>query len=327
MPQTLITIDTEIGELGKYRPDAFETFIEGKVDGEEVGCKFIMDILDKYNAKGEFFVDIYPYKQIGKEKFANLCKNIVKKGHNVQLHTHPSMAFDRERIYMHQYSLKEQIEILELGKEKIKEWIGKYPTAHRAGGYGINEDTLKALSQVGILHDSSYFFGNGNCKFHCNAKNKPFRVAEIVEIPITVFKRIVNYKFLNCNILHREHFQKLDIRYGATVDEIKRVVEGSDENDIIILFLHSFNFVNLPYNFRRREYGTISINEGMIKGFEDLLKWISQQKNCRVTTIDRLKVDFSHDDICIEIPNIHRGDIKQKIFDSFTNRILKVRRT
>ena len=327
MSQILITIDTEIGELGKYRPDAFETFIEGKVDGREVGYKFIMDILDKYNAKGEFFVDVYPYKQIGEEKFANLCEHIVKQGHNVQLHTHPSTYFGRERIYMHQYSLKEQIEILELGKEKIKEWIGKYPIAHRAGGYGINEDTFKALSQVGILHDSSYFYGNGNCKFQCDVKNKPFRVGKIVEIPITVFKRMVNHKFMNRNIIHQEHFQKLDLRYGATVSEIKKVVEGSDENDIIMLFLHSFNFLNLPYNFRRGEYGTISVNDGMIKDFDDLLKWILQQKNCRVTTIDRLKVDFSHDDFCIEIPIRSSGSIKQKIFDNFTNRILRVRRT
>ena len=327
MAQILITIDNEIGERGKYHPDAFETFIEGKVDGKEVGYKFIMDILDKYNAKGEFFVDVYPYKQIGEEKFANLCKNIVKRGYRVQLHTHPSMAFDRERIHMHQYSLKEQIEILELGKEKIKEWTGNYPIAHRAGGYGINEDTFEALSQVGILHDSSYFYGHKNCKFPCDVKNKPFRVGEVTEIPITVFKRVVNRKFLNRNILHREHFQKLDLRYGATVREIKKVVNDSDENAIIILFLHSFNFLNLPYNFRRKEYGTISVNDGMIKDFEELLKWISQPKNCRVTTIDRLKVDFSHDDFCIENPIRSSVNIKQKIVDNFTNRILKVRRT
>lgn len=327
MSQILITIDTEIGELGKYRPDAFETFIEGKVGGKEVGYKFIMEMLDKYNAKGEFFVDIYPYKQIGEDKFANLCENIVKRGHHVQLHTHPSMYFSRERIHMHQYSLKEQIEILELGKEKINDWIGKYPIAHRAGGYGINEDTLKALSQVGIPYDSSYFYGNGNCKFQCDVKNKPFRIGKVVEIPITLFKRIFTYKFLNRNIIHREHFQKMDMRYGAAVDELKKVIDKSGENDIIVLFLHSFNFLILPYNFRKREYGRISINEGMIKDCDDLLKWISLHKKGSFTTIDTLRIDFSHDDICIEIPSMNRGGIKQKIFDDFTNRVLKVRRT
>lgn len=325
MAQILITIDTEIGELGKYRPDAFETFIEGKVEGREVGYKFIMDLLDRYRAKGEFFVDVYPYNQIGEEKIAALCENVVKKGHNVQLHTHPSMAFDRERINMHLYSLKEQVEILEFGKAKIKEWTGKYPIAHRAGGYGINEDTFKALSQVGIQYDSSYFFGNSNCKFQCDIKNKQFKVKAVTEIPITVFKKVVTFNFLNLNIRHREHFQKLDIRYGATVSEIKKVIDDSDEDEVIVLFLHSFNFLDLPYNFRKRGYGTLSINDNMIKKIEDILSWISSHKKSSFTTIANLRIDFSHDDRCIEFPS--RGSIKQKIFDVFTNRMLKVRRT
>jgi len=300
MAQILITIDTEIGELGKYRPDAFETFIEGKVDGKEVGYKFIMDILDKYNAKGEFFVDVYPYKQIGEDKFANLCKNIVKKGHNVQLHTHPSMAFDRERIHMHQYSLKEQIEILELGKEKIKAWIGKYPIAHRAGGYGINEDTFKALSQVGILHDSSYFYGHGNCKFQCDVKNKPFRVGGIVEIPITVFKRVVNYELLGVKFFNRKSFQKLDMKYGASVDEIKEVIRRSGEDSVIVLFLHSFNFLRIEYDFRKNKYSYIGIDEVNIEGFDRLVSWISEQ-HMKYIDIEDIDKKLSKEDKFVSI--------------------------
>lgn len=285
MAQILITIDTEIGELGKYRPDAFETFIEGKVGGKEVGYKFIMDMLDKYGAEGEFFVDVYPYKQIGEDKFANLCENIGKRGHSVQLHTHPSMAFDRERIYMHQYSLKEQIEILELGKEKIKAWTGKYPIAHRAGGYGINKDTFKALSQVGIPYDSSYFYGNGNCKFQYNVKNKPFRVDEILEIPITVFRKMLNYKFLNITFLHREHFPKLDLNYGATLDEIKRVINESSNDDVMILFFHSFSFLKIKYDFSKNRYAQIGINYDYIEKFKKLMRWISLQSNLKYINI------------------------------------------
>jgi len=281
MSQILITIDTEIGELGKYRPDAFEIFIEGKVDGRKVGYKFIMEILDKYDVEGEFFVDVYPYKQIGEDKFANLCKNIVKRGHNVQLHTHPSMAFDRDRIHMHQYSLKEQIEILELGKEKIKDWTGNYPIAHRAGGYGINEDTFKALSQVGILHDSSYFYGHGNCKFPCDVKNKPFKVGEVTEIPITVFKRVVNYKFMNRTLRYKEQFSKLDLNYGATVDEIKKVINESSNDDVMILFVHSFSFLKIKYDFGKKRYAYIGINHDYIEKFKKLMKWISLQSTIK----------------------------------------------
>lgn len=323
MLQILITIDTEIGELGKYRPDAFETFIEGKINNKEVGYKFIMDILDKYGVKGEFFVDVYPYKQIGEEKFATLCRNIVQRGHNVQLHTHPSIDFDEKRIYMHQYSLKEQVEILKIG-EKIKDWTGKYPIAHRAGGYGINIDTFKALDQIGIYYDSSYFYGNKNCEFHHDIKNKLFKIGNITEIPITVFKKIVSYDFLGINISRREYFQKLDIRYGATIDEIKKVIRDNGKDSIIVLFLHSFNFLKLPYNFTKRKYGKISIDEEMIKKFENLFKWISFQKNYCFTTMEKLKVNFSQKNTYVEISQ--KGSIIQMIYNMLRNRILKNRR-
>jgi hypothetical protein len=325
MLQILITIDTEIGELGKYRPNAFETFIEGKVDDKEVGYRSIMDILDKYNAKGEFFVDIYPYKQIGEDKFALLCQNITKRGHNVQLHTHPSMAFDKNRIYMHQYSLKEQIEILGLGKRKIKEWISKYPVAHRAGGYGINEDTFRALENIGIYYDSSYFYGNDNCKVYYDIKNVPFKVGNITEIPITVFKRITNRSFFSINIYQREYFQKHDIRYGATEDEIKELISKSDNDINIILFFHSFNFLKLPYNFRTKRYGKISINKKMMEKFENIIKWISLQNNCSFTTIDKLKINFSQKETYMEI--FKKESIYKIIYDKFANRILRIRKT
>ncbi len=320
MPQILITIDTEIGELGKDKPDAFEIFIEGKVEGQETGYRFIIDVLDKYSVRGEFFVDPYPYKKIGEEKLRGLCQNIACRGHHVQLHTHPSMAFDKERIFMHQYSLEEQVEILEIGKQKIKDWIGKYPIAHRAGGYGIDENTFKALEKVEICYDSSYFHKNENCKFQRDVKNRAFKIGTITEIPVTVFKKIVHYRYLSC----REHFQKLDIRYGATPEAIKEVVSKSSENDLIVLFLHSFNFLSLPYNFRGNKYGRICVEKGLIKKFDGLLEWISLQKNCSFTTIDQLKIDFSQDDACLVIPE--KGSLRQKIYDSFTEKILRVKK-
>ena len=325
MPQILITIDTEIGELGKNKPDAFETFIEGKINDREVGYRFIMDVLDKYDIRGEFFVDVYPYEYIGESKFANLCINIAERGHNVQLHTHPAMAFDRKRIYMHQYSFEEQVKILELGKHKIKDWIGKYPIVHRAGGYGINENTFRALEKVGIHYDSSYFYKNTNCKFQTSVKNKLFKVGNIIEIPVTVFEKIVDYKILGIKILNKERFRKLDIKYGATVSEIQEAISKSSKNDIIILFLHSFNFLNLPYNFSRRKYGTISINDMLIEKFKKLLDWISLQENCKFVTFDTLKMDSSQKDAFIKISQ--EGNILKETYNFFRYKVLKTRKS
>jgi len=322
MAQILVTIDTEVGELGKDAPDAFEVFIEGKVHNREVGYGFIMDVLDEYGAKGEFFIDIYPYREIGENNFASLCENIVKRGHCVQLHTHPSTLFDKERIFLHQYSLEEQREILLFGKEKLREWIGTYPLAHRAGGYGINEYTFKALEEAGVGYDSSYFYGNKNCKFHSNIKNKPFRIKSVTEIPITVFKRVLRDKLFLINICRREQFNKLDMRYGVTIEEIKEVINKTPGDDIIVLFLHSFNFLDLLYDFRGRKLRRIGIDEEGIKGFENLIIWISSQENCSFITMDRLKVDFSGNDTCVEI--VGKGSVVKRICDNFRNKVFRV---
>lgn len=323
MPQILITIDTEIGELTEDRPDAFEIFIEGKVGGKEVGYKFIMDILDKYNIKGEFFTDVYPYKIMGEEKFAKLCQNIFQRGHGVQLHTHPSTAFDTSRKYMYQYSLSEQLDILKLGREKIKEWAGKYPVAHRAGGYGANTDTFEALKQTGMRYDSSYLYGNENCKLKNDFKNKIFEINGILEVPVTVFFKIINYKFLGINISSKKYFQKLDIRYGAELEEIKKVISQSAKNNILVLFLHSFNFLSLPYNFNTKKYGKISIDKDIIDNFQELLDWITKQKECIFCNFEKLEPDFFAKDNIVEISS--RGNITPKLYDKFNYKIFKNR--
>ena len=209
MPQILFTIDTEIGELTKNEKGAFEIFIEGKIGTKKFGYELIMDLLEKYQAKGEFFVDIYPWRKIGEKKFANLCQKIIKRGHKINLHTHPSKMFDSKRTFMHQYSQKEQIEILKLGKKKIKQWTGKYPLAHRARGYGINQDTFKALKKVNIKYDCSYFYQNKNCHLQTEIVNRPFIHHDILEIPVTVFCRKIKYNLLNFNIKYgKKYYQK-----------------------------------------------------------------------------------------------------------------------
>ena len=237
----------------------------------------------------EFFVDIYPWRKIGEKKFANLCQKIIKRGHKINLHTHPSKMFDSKRTFMHQYSQKEQIEILKLGKKKIKQWTGKYPLAHRARGYGINQDTFKALKKVNIKYDCSYFYQNKNCHLQTEIVNRPFIHHDILEIPVTVFCRKIKYNLLNFNIKYgKKYYQKLDLRYGVRLSEIKKVIKKTAKNDIIVIFLHSFNFLNLPYNQREKQYLKPSVNHKIIQDFAELIKWLSQQKNCIFTNIDKL---------------------------------------
>jgi hypothetical protein len=335
MPQIIVTIDTEIGELSRYARNSFEIFVEGKVNGQEVGYQFILGLLEKYGAVGEFFVDIYTHNWIGENKFVCLCDTINRRGHRVQLHTHPSMAFDNGRPNLYQYSLEEQVEILKFGKEKIKEWIGVFPTAHRAGMYGINEDTFKALEKVGIFYDCSYFYGHENCKYQSIYKTEPFRIGNVTEIPVTVFKQVVSNRnpmtVLIKFVLQRkmgqktwmsQQFQKLDIRHSATVSEIKEVISQSRHDAIIILFLHSFNFLDLLFNFKKREYDSIRINDTLIGDFEELLVWISKRESCKFTNFENLSIHYGQKDELIEISKKENSNVIKSLFKLFETRVL-----
>lgn len=121
MKQILITCDTEVGELHAGKTDAFEIFIKGETGGMEVGVRLINDLASKYGAAVEHFVDVYPYERYGEHKFEQICRDIIWDGHGVNLHTHPSGKYDKNRKFMRQYSLDEQIEIINFGKQKIKE--------------------------------------------------------------------------------------------------------------------------------------------------------------------------------------------------------------
>ena len=235
----IITIDTEVGEKAKHVKNGFEKFVLGKIGSHYYGVPKIVEILDEFNFKAEFFVDVYEYKFFGEGKYKDLCKFLHEKGHGVQLHTHPSYAYDLNRINMYEYSLEEQIKIISEGKELIKKWIGKSPIAHRAGNYGADNNTLTALKENNIKIDSSFFYKQDNCKIQLSTINEPIFYNGVLEVPVTVIKR--HPKVLGIPISLKINWSKLDINWLSFRD-----FKGSMckiKSNYIVIFLHSSSFV------------------------------------------------------------------------------------
>lgn len=319
MKQILVTIDTEVGELGLNQPQAFETFIEGRVGNEVYGYQKIIKLLDQNKAVGEFFVDVYPTKQLGEERLARLCKDIDQKGHRVQLHTHPDSAFDAKRRYLADYTQIEQKEIVQIGIDRIKKWTGKTPVAHRAGGYGINPDSLQVLEKVGIIFDSSFHAENPQCQLPSVHTNAPYKIGRVWEIPVSGYTRQVDYRFLSIPLLQRQHFQKLDIRYGSTAREIQEAITRAPDNSVHVLFLHSFNFLKLPYNFQKKQFGAIEPWPELFQEFSNLLAWLAGRPDCCFTDFAGLQL-AEIEDYLVEVKTSrplfnHLGNIiQEKLF-------------
>lgn len=319
MKQILITCDTEVGELHAGRADAFEIFIKGEIEDREVGVKLINDLASKCGAAVEHFVDVYPYERYGEHKFEQLCRDIIQSEHGINLHTHPSGKYDKNRKFMWQYSVDEQTEIVNFGKQKIKEWTGMDVLAHRAGGYGANDDTLRALRVNDIFIDSSFFYKNENCKINYDYINKASEKNGVLQLPVSVYEKQKRYGFLKT----KSSFQKFDFRYGSSADEILKAIDLMPENCIIVLFLHSFNFLNLKYSFKDKKYVKISINHKLINEYKRLLASIADKTECKFSSIKDLDMGgLSDEDF---VPTLHVNvDMIKYAKDKFRLKFMRV---
>lgn len=267
-PKVIITIDTEIGEKAKFTKKGFENFVMGEIGDQYYGVPEITRVLNFYNFKAEFFVDVYESKYYGDDKYLNLCKYLDEKGHGVELHTHPSYAYDIARVNMHQYSLEEQIQIVSDGKNMIKKWIGKYPVAHRAGGYGANNDTLTALRVNDIEIDSSFLYNHVNCKIKLKTINNPILSNNVLEIPVTVIKKSFSmHPFIPP---FQSRWLKLDVN-GLTLKDLKKAINKL-ESEFVIIFLHSSSFILRD----KTSLNIKGINHSEINKFEQLLKYLCE---------------------------------------------------
>ena len=308
MKRVLITCDTEVGELSRHENDAFDIFVEGKVDSKEVGVALINQIAKEYKAYVLHFVDVYAYKNHGEKEFSDLCQNILKGGHFLGLHTHPSSLYDPNRSWMHQYSFEEQCDIIAFGLNKMKEWTGEAPLTHRAGNYGINQNTLNALKENGINYDYSYYKGHPNCFFQHKNLNNVFKENDIMMVPVTIFED--NKCFLP-SFKKVSSYKKLDFRY-SNLKQVIQCINLMSQNSTVILFLHSFNFLNIPYDAKRKKFGQFTINHQLIKDYRTLLRYVSDDPNFHFVKPDEITCLGDEKEKCLSF-NSYSSDFPRVI--------------
>lgn len=273
-----ITIDTE---STNYWPLLEQ--IDTNIDGVSCGISRMMDICDKYDVKATFFLNVYEYKVYGEAEIKKIARYIQKRGHDVQLHTHPEWTYDKERASLWEYSLQDQIKIIRDGKSLIEKWIGTSVLAHRAGGYLADNNTIKALAVNNIFIDSSFFFNSNNCKISYSILNVNSirKIDEVWEIPVTLFTR---QETPNLNILGLSpvvRYRKIDIDW-ADYESLKSSIIQANNNGIkvITLFLHSFSFLE----DKERKPAVKDIEK-----FDNILSFITDHPNLQVVTSHALK--------------------------------------
>lgn len=246
-----ITIDTECAEeRGTSAPVlGWDLRVWGRFANQRraLGVELIMDELERCDLRGTFFVEALGSAYFGEAELAEVCRAIVARGHDVQLHAHPRQIVADWRTRrvpaasddIGTYPVDDQTRML-AGGIAILERCG-VPAASvrgfRAGNYGAHNSTWEAMARAGLVVSSSYnpcYFGK-NCKLRFDAASAGLFRAEhgVWELPITNFVDGSGHR----------HAQIAAISRGETRELLERAyATGLSEVTIVT---HSFELYHL----------------------------------------------------------------------------------
>lgn len=248
--KVFLTVDVEHSIGGAFhnpqlKPVGNKRHIYCEIKGKDYGISLIMDALEKNNLAATFFLEVMNKAYFGEEESKSVCQYILKRNHDVQLHVHPNYRYFTQGMtkpcsdLLADYSLDEQIEIIAEGISLLKKYGVSHPIAFRAGCFGANDNTLKAIRKNGLLFDSSYClkFQGKTCFLNdFEAINDATEKDSVIEFPIT--------HFIDFKALSYRRIKPLDIS-AVSFYEIRKVLENAQvhgPNNIVII-MHSFSFV------------------------------------------------------------------------------------
>ena len=203
MTSVYLTIDTEYSAAlphGPGRADRAENFARSIAcitpDGP-AGITHKLDLLERFGQRAVFFVDPMSALLWGVAAIEDVVAPIIEAGQDVQLHCHPEwlefalpggpFAGLRGRN-IKDFPFEEQCRILEWARATLVSAGAPEPVAFRAGNYGANRDTLRALREIGLGYDSSHTPGivGGDSALDLGATDtQPLLYDGIIEVPVS----------------------------------------------------------------------------------------------------------------------------------------------
>ena len=248
MTAILVTIDTELSPAAHQRgvsaSDNFATAILGRVSDGEWGVAYQANMLQANGLKAVFFVEALCASVFGLDLLKRTVEPILSAGQAVQLHIHAEwlqwMAADpvdgRRGRCIADFGYNDQCRLIGLGIENLVAAGAPVPVAFRAGNYGANNETLRALASNGIGFDTSYnlpFLGRPCGIVAERPLMDPAKIDGVVEVPISFFED------------YPRHARAAQI-CAVSASEMRLVVEQSvaQRRQTAVIVGHSFELLN-----------------------------------------------------------------------------------
>ncbi len=272
-----LTFDVELwcdgwDELDRKFPAAFARYVYGRSPKGEYALPATLAILARHGLRAVFFVEPLFSARFGERYLAEIVQMIEREGQDVQLHLHPEWTDEispppisdvsRKRQHLTHYSVEEQTTLLGLGLGLLRAQTRSDVFAFRAGSYGANLDTYRALARCGLAVDSSL-----NSAYGISGSDLPreltgsasARIEGLQAFPVTVFT----------DGLGRQR----PAQVGACgLQELRHALEAAAEGGCP-------HFVIVSHNFEMLRPGSSEPDPLVVRRFEGLCRYLAQNSH------------------------------------------------
>ena len=282
MTAVYITIDTEYSsgfatrEAPAGRAANFARSIACETPEGAVGVGYQLDVFEAHGLKAVFFVDPMPALLWGVAAIEDVVGPIVARGHDVQLHLHTEWLAlagsanplgPKTGINIKDFAFEDQCRLIERARALLVAAGAPAPVAFRAGNYGANDDTLRALAECNLRYDTSHCPGIAGslCDISLGSGDRqPLHHAGVIEVPIGCIAGFSG---------RLRHAQVTALTAGEVLSAIRHAWrEGTDS---FTLVSHSFELLSRD---RQR------INHIVKRRFEQLCAGLARLDGVRTAT-------------------------------------------
>lgn len=204
--RAILSFDVEIwcngwDRLDEEFPRAFERYVYGHSRTEGGALPKTLAILRRNGLKAVFFVEPLFAARFGLRHLREIVDLIGSHDQQIELHLHSEWAdeirprplphIEEKRQHLQQLSFDDQLTLIRTGLDVMKDAGARGITAFRAGSFGANGDTLRAVEAAGLTVDSSI-----NAAVDLSVPDlrgtvdlfQPSRIGNLLSLPLTVFR-------------------------------------------------------------------------------------------------------------------------------------------